>query len=304
LPMSAASPSTAILSRARTVRTASRSGFLPTAGASARLPSARCARARSGLHFQPVRQPGRAEAKSRAPCPRSGPPHSDHPRCRGIRLETHWTGSLRCASMPGSGCGVDVEHDLVFTWQPELPPYRVEIDGTEARFLIQLAGRWRAVVAARKLGDRLGWEEDALPPQPIQMSHAIPGTFAVHLALAGWPLVRSDENWERRYHWSDAGSPRASPTRSKSSRPCPASVVRGPHPRIRGFSTALWRRWNEPCLRHKSKLDLATAERRDVQPLPRIFPYHCRQDVSAVRDACGSSALETPWRSWLRRALW
>src|SRR5882724_1213396 len=126
----------------------------------------------------------------------------------GIRLETHWTWQPAVRFYARIGMWVWMwKHDLVFTWQPELPPYRVEIDGTEARFLIQLAGRWRAVVAARKLGDRLGWEEDALPPQPIQMSHAIPGTFAVHLALAGWPLVRSDENWERRYHWSDAGDP-------------------------------------------------------------------------------------------------
>jgi hypothetical protein len=33
------------------------------------------------------------------------------------------------------------------------------------------------------------------------------GTFALHLALAGWPLVRSEEAWEHRYHWSDGGEP-------------------------------------------------------------------------------------------------
>lgn len=34
-----------------------------------------------------------------------------------------------------------------------------------------------------------------------------PGTFALHLALAGWPLVRAAELWERRYDWSDLGMP-------------------------------------------------------------------------------------------------
>jgi len=39
------------------------------------------------------------------------------------------------------------------------------------------------------------------------MPRSAPGTFAVHLALAGWPLIRSKENWEHRYRWSDAGEP-------------------------------------------------------------------------------------------------
>ena len=39
------------------------------------------------------------------------------------------------------------------------------------------------------------------------MLHCIPGTFAVQLALAGWPLIRSEEDWEKRYHSSDAGQP-------------------------------------------------------------------------------------------------
>jgi hypothetical protein len=42
---------------------------------------------------------------------------------------------------------------------------------------------------------------------PRELSHCIPGTFALHLALAGWPLIRSKENWERSWHWSDAGEP-------------------------------------------------------------------------------------------------
>jgi ribosomal protein S18 acetylase RimI-like enzyme len=126
----------------------------------------------------------------------------------GIRLDTHWTWQPAVRFYARIGMWVWMwKHDLVFTWQPELPPYRVEIAGSEARFLIQQDGRWRAVVVARNLGDRLGWDAEGLPRRPIEMSHCIPGTFAVHLALAGWPLVRSEETWARRYHWSDAGDP-------------------------------------------------------------------------------------------------
>jgi ribosomal protein S18 acetylase RimI-like enzyme len=126
----------------------------------------------------------------------------------GIRLDTSWTWQPAVRFYARIGMWVWMwKHNLVFTWQPELPPYRIEIGESQARFLIEQGGRWRAVITARHLGDRLGWESDDLERQSRAVSRCIPGTFAVHLALAGWPLVRSEENWERRWHWSDAGEP-------------------------------------------------------------------------------------------------
>ncbi|MEA2600986.1 MAG: hypothetical protein QOF89_1978 [Acidobacteriota bacterium] len=127
----------------------------------------------------------------------------------GIRLDTNWTWQPSVRFYARIGMWVWMwKHDLVFTWQQELPPYRVEISESEARFLIHQGDQWRVMVTARNLGERLGWEEsDDLARQPIEMSHCVPGTFAIHLALAGWPLVRSEETWEHRYHWSDAGDP-------------------------------------------------------------------------------------------------
>lgn len=126
----------------------------------------------------------------------------------GLRLDTNWTWQPAVRFYARIGMWVWMwKHNLVFTWQEQLPPYRVEIGESQARFLIEQDGGWRAVVTARNLGDRLGWDDDDLPPKPIEMSHCVPGTFAVHLALAGWPLVRSEETWARRYHWSDAGDP-------------------------------------------------------------------------------------------------
>jgi GNAT superfamily N-acetyltransferase len=127
----------------------------------------------------------------------------------GIRLDASWTWQPSVRFYARIGMWVWMwKHNLVFTWQPELPPYRVEIDGSEARFFIQQDGSWRVMVTARNLGERLGWEEAAaVADLPIELSHSIPGTFALHLALAGWPLVRSAENWEKRHHWSDAGEP-------------------------------------------------------------------------------------------------
>jgi GNAT superfamily N-acetyltransferase len=127
----------------------------------------------------------------------------------GIRLDTHWTWQPSVRFYARIGMWVYMwKHNLVFTWQRGMPSYRVEIGESEARFLIQQDGQWRAVVTARRLGDRLGWEEsDDLERLTGEAPHCIPGTFALHLALAGWPLVRSEENWARRHHWSDAGEP-------------------------------------------------------------------------------------------------
>lgn len=126
----------------------------------------------------------------------------------GIRLDTNWTWQPAVRFYARIGMWVWMwKHNLVFTWQPELPSYRVDFGESQARFLIQQNGRWRAVVTARNLGDRLGWEPDDLERRPSEAFRCIPGTFAVHLALAGWPLIRSEETWERRYDWSDAGEP-------------------------------------------------------------------------------------------------
>jgi ribosomal protein S18 acetylase RimI-like enzyme len=126
----------------------------------------------------------------------------------GLRLDASWTWQPSVRFYARIGMWVWMwKHNLVFTWQPELPSYRVEMGEAEARFLIRQDGRWHVAVTARNLGDRLGWEPDGLEHEPIEMLHCIPGTFALHLALAGWPLIRSEETWERRYHWSDAGEP-------------------------------------------------------------------------------------------------
>jgi ribosomal protein S18 acetylase RimI-like enzyme len=127
----------------------------------------------------------------------------------GIRLDTNWTWQPSVRFYARIGMWIWMwKHDLVFTWQQDLPPYRVEIGESEARFLIHQDDQWRVMVTAQNLGERLGWEEsEDLARQPIELSHCIPGTFALHLALAGWPLVRSEETWEHRHHWCDTGEP-------------------------------------------------------------------------------------------------
>jgi len=126
----------------------------------------------------------------------------------GIRLDASWTWQPSVRFYGRIGMWVRMwKHNLVFTWQKHLPPYRVEIGESEARFFIQQDDQWRALVTARNFGDRLGWETTDLERGLGEAFYCTPGTFALHLALAGWPLIRSDDTWENRYNWSDSGQP-------------------------------------------------------------------------------------------------
>jgi GNAT superfamily N-acetyltransferase len=103
---------------------------------------------------------------------------------------------------------------LQLVWEPELPAYRVEIGTSLARFLVETSSGFEPWLEAEPKGERLGWRE--LPAyralgeekHPPEGWYDAAGTFALHLALAGWPLIRSDELW-RKHRYADAGPPEA-----------------------------------------------------------------------------------------------
>jgi GNAT superfamily N-acetyltransferase len=130
----------------------------------------------------------------------------------GLRIPTNW--SWQPAVRFYTQLGYWILHwkdSLLFTSRRTRPRYRVEFAGRAASFSIERDGTWRTILEAKNDGERLGWTE--LPEyHAIQESlpdaywHA-PATFAVHLALAGWPLIRSQESWEDRSRWRDVGMP-------------------------------------------------------------------------------------------------
>jgi hypothetical protein len=103
------------------------------------------------------------------------------------------------------------KHSLVFDLARGLPAFRVRIDGTTARFSVFLDGIWQTYIEAEDCGDRLGWREFSAytaQSETFDDTHFLaPGTMALFLALEGWPLVRSEECWAKRYRWSDMGMP-------------------------------------------------------------------------------------------------
>jgi GNAT superfamily N-acetyltransferase len=131
---------------------------------------------------------------------------------RGLRIETNWTWQPAVHFYIHLGLWVlNWKHALVFVWHGGLARHRVEMAGRKAIFLVQHEGAWHPLLEAENQGECLGWTEladyEALRVPLGEGYHLAPGTFALHLAVSGWPLIRSPELWAQRYDWSDAGMP-------------------------------------------------------------------------------------------------
>jgi hypothetical protein len=67
------------------------------------------------------------------------------------------------------------------------------------------------ILQAARDGERLVWNELPAYAEAVaersELRHRAPGTFALALAVRGFPLVRSAELWSERHSWSDGGEP-------------------------------------------------------------------------------------------------
>jgi len=137
----------------------------------------------------------------------------------GLRLETAWPwqGAVRFYLQQGFWVA-NWKHGLSLVRYFADPPYRIRHDQGRMAFVIGAATADHARIAARRRGDTLIWEEhapagnsddadaDADAGEPETLASPAP-TFALWLAVGGWPLIRGPREWERRYHWSDTGMP-------------------------------------------------------------------------------------------------
>jgi GNAT superfamily N-acetyltransferase len=131
-------------------------------------------------------------------------------RC--LRVPAYWSWQPAVRFYLGMGLWlVNWKHSLVFAFKDDLPSFRVDADEREARLSLAHGDRFEPVLRAAKDGDRLLWTE--LPAyakwieERAEIRHRAPGTFALALALRGFPLIRSPERWAERHSWSDGGEP-------------------------------------------------------------------------------------------------
>lgn len=128
----------------------------------------------------------------------------------GIRLGTGWIWqkSLRFY-LTRRFWVVSWKHDIQLVREPDLPERRFEIRDECARLDVLRADGWGTLLAATRESDRLVVDTSIVDPErdAIELMHYAVGTFAMLLALHGWPLVRSREQWACRWRWSDCGEP-------------------------------------------------------------------------------------------------
>jgi GNAT superfamily N-acetyltransferase len=127
-------------------------------------------------------------------------------RAAGLRVPAYWTWQPAVRFYLHLGLWVENwKHSLVFAWRDDLPPFRVDAGEREARFSMVRDGASEPLIIATREGSRLGWTELGLGD--FALAHYACQTFAVALAVRGFPLLRSPEGWARRHSWSDGGEP-------------------------------------------------------------------------------------------------
>jgi GNAT superfamily N-acetyltransferase len=129
----------------------------------------------------------------------------------GLRLETAWCWQRSVRFYLACGLWVYMwKRDLTLYWDHATPAPQIEVGKDTASLSVPL-GQERVVLArAHRRGDALHLEEI---PRELANDNRIgqafwhaTSTLAVALALHGWPLVRSQEAWDRCYY-ADAGAP-------------------------------------------------------------------------------------------------
>lgn len=131
------------------------------------------------------------------------------PGGRGLRLSTHWVWPQAVRYyLQRKFWLFHWKDDVAFHTDRSLPEWRMAIARDEAEFVVQIGGRWERLYGARRAGEWLVLEETELAADRKNVILALHGlsTLSLGLALAGWPLIRSEEAWQKHCH-NDFGPP-------------------------------------------------------------------------------------------------
>lgn len=127
-----------------------------------------------------------------------------------VRLETDWLwqGAVRFYLRRGYWVR-NWKHNLSLVRHFADPRYRIEAGGEAIAFVLADPDGERVLIRARRRHHTLVWDaHPAIGTADWHDTCAGPApTFALHLAVHGWPLIRGPRDWERRHHWMDTGMP-------------------------------------------------------------------------------------------------
>jgi GNAT superfamily N-acetyltransferase len=117
----------------------------------------------------------------------------------GIRVATYWTwqAAVRRYVFRYGMWAWSFKRSLEFVWANHLPLHAITVDDHTARFAVEVDGRTLELLTASRDGDLLVWNElpaMASPELDENLVFYARGTFAVALAVHGWPLLRAGDD--------------------------------------------------------------------------------------------------------------
>jgi GNAT superfamily N-acetyltransferase len=131
----------------------------------------------------------------------------------GLRLDTSWCWQRTVSVYMALGLWVYMwKRDLTLCWDPATPAPILDIGDETASLSVPLGSSQIVLARAHRHGSTLELAEPAPAlAKDKRLGEAYwhaESTLALALALRGWPLVRSPEEWHRSYH-ADAAAPEA-----------------------------------------------------------------------------------------------
>lgn len=126
-----------------------------------------------------------------------------------LRLSTNWSWQKAVRLYLRMGMWLRMwKRDLEFRWHTREPAPIVEVTDVRACLSVVVHGRKVLLAEAVREVDRLvSFEHQQFDDSDLAALAWNAGTtLSLAMALAGWPLVRSSESWER-HRYSDAVSP-------------------------------------------------------------------------------------------------
>jgi ribosomal protein S18 acetylase RimI-like enzyme len=129
----------------------------------------------------------------------------------GIRLSTDFSWQLAVRFYLKLGFWVrSWKRSLDFVRRKDLPPWHVTTAGDVASFIVVHENEPQVLIEARRAGRRLDWVETLRAESARgEVAWLAPGTFALALAVRGFPLITSDAAWaaQLKRGFSDLGGP-------------------------------------------------------------------------------------------------
>lgn len=127
-----------------------------------------------------------------------------------LRLDASWCWQPAVRFYMSAGMWLCMwKRELTFAWYPDVPRPLFEVGAEAASLSVQVDGEEVVLLRARRAGNVLVMDEqpDYSEDERIGDAYWMASThLALALAMHGWPLVRSQKEWDEG-HYSDADSP-------------------------------------------------------------------------------------------------